>query len=146
MFTCSGRLFNELCFHYRIFNKVLIRSCRYGLKAGHTANVTFVYLGRLPAWEDELSEEMRARVLPERDEDDMSTYRKYGEFSRFPWFITVAGGLDHRRANLLANMQGWSIKQNAGLFKRMLGANNDGASEAPSIRKKSATIPKVDVK
>lgn len=91
----------------------------YGVKAGIKVNVTWVYMSRLPAWEEKLSEDMRKRIQPRKPEELHNT-KLTGEFANFPHFKTSAGGMSYRQANIVASMQGWSVLQNADIFREIL--------------------------
>jgi hypothetical protein len=92
----------------------------YGIDAGWVVNVTWVYLGRLSAWESELSPEMQALVVPPTDSENMGNTIASGPFAQFPHYATMEGALDYRQANLLADLCGWSILQNEEKWRQIL--------------------------
>lgn len=91
----------------------------WGIPAGITSEVTFVYLGRLKNWEAELSDEMYKLLVPSNPEDaaNLGLDIDHGPFKNFPHYNTAGGLEDHSRANALSDLTGWSIKKNADLFK-----------------------------
>ena len=100
-------------------NLTTIENNWWGIPAGITSEITFVYLGRLKNWEAELSDEMRKLLVPSDPEDEanLSVDISRGPFRHFPHYFTAGGLEDHSRANVLADLTGWSIKKNADLFK-----------------------------
>ena len=87
----------------------------WGISKGFTSQITFIYLGRLSNWESKLNLEMKKMIIPPWGSnlaDDIKT----GPFLGFPHYTTLAGGINTERANLLANMVGWSILENSKLF------------------------------
>lgn len=98
-----------------------VSNAYYGLPAGISANVTWVYLSRCTEWEQRLPAELRALVVPEKDADDPSSLRKHGTFKGFPHFSTTDLSLSAEKANLLASLCAWVIKQNEALLRAALG-------------------------
>jgi hypothetical protein len=100
-------------------NLTTVDNSWWGIPAGFTTQVTFVYLGRLANWEAELSDEMRELLVPSDPEDaaNLSVDVKSGPFRSFPHYFTAGGLEDHERANVLSDLTGWSITNNAELFK-----------------------------
>ena len=99
-------------------NLTTVQNDWWGIPAGVTAEVTFVYLGRLKNWESELSDEMRALLVPAgEDAEDLSKTIEDGPFRHFPHYPTSGGLLNAEQANVLADMTGWLIHKNADLFK-----------------------------
>lgn len=93
----------------------------WGVPAGVEAEVTFVYLGRVASWEAQLSEEMRALLVPEGAEaEDLSNTVQSGPFRHFPHYPTSGGLLSAEQANVLADLMGWTILHNAALFESIL--------------------------
>lgn len=91
----------------------------WGIPAGFSAQVTFVYLGRLRAWESLLSPELKALLVPgdAEAEADLSSDVSSGPFRKFPHYATTGGAVNSERANVLADLTGWSVLENAELFK-----------------------------
>ena len=92
----------------------------YGIPAGKNITVTWVYLGRASSWESQLSREMQALVVPLEDADNMAHLREAGPFERFPNYATSLAGINHERANLLADLAGWTLFQNADQLRSTL--------------------------
>jgi len=102
-------------------NLTTVENAWWGIPAGFTAEITFVYLSRLSTWEAELSEEMQSMVVPDKgDPADMSNTISHGVFKGYPHYFTAGGLQTHQQTNLLADMSGWVIQQNKELFKRIL--------------------------
>lgn len=102
------------------FNLTTVENEWWGIPAGFEVDITFVYLGRLGAWEKKLSEDMQSRVVPDDgNPDDMSNTRDHGIFRNFPHYYTAGGLMTSQQINLLADMTGWSVKQNKELFTRI---------------------------
>ena len=100
-------------------NLTTVENTWWGIPAGITSQVTFVYLGRLKNWEAELSEDMHELLVPSdpEDEKNLAVDVDSGPFRSFPHYMTAGGLEDHERANVLSDLTGWSIKKNAELFK-----------------------------
>jgi predicted acylesterase/phospholipase RssA len=94
----------------------------WGLAGGMKVDITFIVLGRLSKWESLLNNDMRKIVQPKKDKDinDLSQTVKHGPFKHFPNYGTQAGEINSEQANLLADMAGWSILQNAEMFQDIL--------------------------
>jgi hypothetical protein len=93
----------------------------WGVPAGQEAEVTFVYLGRLASWEAQLSEEMKAVLVPAGpDADDLSKTVEDGPFRHFPHYPTSGGLLNAEQANVLADLTAWTVLQNKELFQAVL--------------------------
>lgn len=102
-------------------NLTTVENSWWGVPAGFTTEVTFVYLSRLSQWESQLSAEMQAMVVPhEGDPTDMSNTINDGIFKGYPHYFTAGGLQTHQQTNLLADMSGWVIQQNKELFERIL--------------------------
>ena len=99
---------------------VTIANEYYGIPAGVEMTVTWVYLGRLSAWEAQLSEEMQRLVVPGDHAEDLGHTKDDGEFKQFPNYATTAAEMNPERSNLLADLCGWTILQNADLFTKVL--------------------------
>jgi len=89
-----------------------------GVPAGLKVNITWVLLSRAPNWEAQLNPQMQNFVVPVSG--GLNTTVSSGEFKSFPHYPTVAGDINFRKGNLLSNLMGWVVKQNAALFKRVL--------------------------
>eukprot|EP01041_Mallomonas_annulata_P001795 gene1795-3484_t len=103
-------------------NLTTIDNVWWGIGAGFETELTVVYLGRLPQWESLLPKDLQRLVIPLRntsDNVDVSHTIRDGPFARFPHYETVAGGMNSERANLLANMVGWSVLQHADMFRNI---------------------------
>jgi hypothetical protein len=99
-------------------NLTTVENTWWGIPAGITSEVTFVYLGRLKTWESQLSEEMRALLVPAgEDAQDLSKTVDSGPFRHFPHYPTSGGLINAEQANVLSDMTGWMIQQHADLFK-----------------------------
>uniref|UniRef100_A0A7S2XGV5 PNPLA domain-containing protein n=1 Tax=Lotharella oceanica TaxID=641309 RepID=A0A7S2XGV5_9EUKA len=93
----------------------------YGIKGGRSVEVMFVYLGRVFAWEDKLPADLREELFePVRDTSVLKGRResKYPGFPNIPLFPL---DMPPEQANLLANLQGWVVKNNSQLFMDFLG-------------------------
>ena len=100
---------------------VTIENAWWGIPAGRKVQVTFVYLGRLSAWESKLSADMQSRVIPtDGNPSDLSNTIDSGDFKHYPHYTTAGGLLSPEQTNLLADMTGWSILQNKELFQSIL--------------------------
>jgi hypothetical protein len=99
-------------------NLTTIRNDHWGISEGFTAQITFVYLGRISNWENKLSDDMRKLVIPYGLENNLGENIKYGPFSNFPHYNTFKPQ-NYKRTNLLANMIGWSILENKRLFQEI---------------------------
>jgi hypothetical protein len=86
---------------------------KYGIKAGKKVNVMWVYLGRCTEWEKQLSDDMYARVVPTEDPSNQASIIDSGMFKNFPHYTTSLASNNIRRSNLLADLMGWVIYQNA---------------------------------
>lgn len=98
-------------------NLTTVNNDWWGIPAGLTAEITFVYLGRLKNWEAQLSDEMRELLVPAEDADDLAHTIEDGPFRHFPHYPTSGGLLNAEQANVLSDMTGWLIHQNAELFE-----------------------------
>jgi hypothetical protein len=93
----------------------------WGIPANRTVEVTWVYMSRLFEWEARLSPEMQALVVPPGAAAlDASETIQDGPFRKFPHYPTSGGGVSPERANLLADLTGWTVRQNKEVFERML--------------------------
>jgi len=104
------------------FNLTTVENVWWGIPAGITSQITFVYLGRLAGWEAELSSDMRSLVVPSdaADAADLSVDVNEGPFKGFPHYVTAGGITNYERANVLADLTGWSVLKNADLFRSIL--------------------------
>lgn len=82
-----------------------VRNNWYGIPAGQEVDLTVVYLSRVTAWEERLSDEVRQRVFPESG----------GQSSSWGGFPNVGTSLmlGRRQVNLLATLVASAIKLNA---------------------------------
>jgi len=80
----------------------------WGIPAGVKSEVTFSYLGRIPAWEEKLPSETKKQL------------EKRGELAEFPHYKNPFKGVNSKNANLLCNMVGWSITQQKETFQNIL--------------------------
>lgn len=101
-------------------NLTTVENTWWGIPAGLHFEVTFSYLGRLSQWEAQLKPEMYKLLVPSENAQDLSVDVSSGPFKNFPHFLTKGGGLDTAKSNVLADLTGWSVQQNADLFRHML--------------------------
>jgi hypothetical protein len=99
-----------------------IENAWWGIPAGITSEVTFVYLGRVKNWESLLSSEMKAYLMPSDPADaaDLAVDVSSGPFKHFPHYATTGGSINAAQANALADQTGWVILENAALFEQIL--------------------------
>ena len=100
-------------------NLTTIANDWWGIDAGQVFEVTFIYLSRLSAWESQLSPIMQKLVVP-KDSDDLTNTVNHGPFRNFPHYETLGGMIDYERANLLADMTGWLVQENADIFRNII--------------------------
>ena len=94
---------------------------RWAIEAGFQVNVTWVYLTRMSKWEDSLTSDFKHHVMPGIDPSNPKNVPKTGPFRNFPHYDDAGQiVLTTAQANLLADMTGWSILTNRGLFERAL--------------------------
>lgn len=105
---------------FATFNLTTIENRWWGIPAGITTEITFSYLGRLPAWEAKLPHTMKPLFVPWTNAEDPSNDIDHGPFRKFPHYATTGGEINSERANALADLTGWSVLENADLFHRML--------------------------
>jgi hypothetical protein len=103
-------------------NLTTIENERWGIDSGIETEVVFVYLGRAFNWEAKLSNEMKELFVPSDPVDalDPSKTISKGPFRSFPHYATICNFEDTERANALADLTGWTIRNNEELFKRIL--------------------------
>jgi hypothetical protein len=96
-----------------------IQNDRWGIPAGIETEVTFVYLSRLFEWEKQLPSDMHDYFVPTDPAAaaDASQTVADGPFKTFPNYPTICAGESAERANALADMAGWTVRENAALFK-----------------------------
>jgi len=97
-----------------------VANSNFGIEAGFEVAVTWVYLGRLVKWEQSLSAEMRELVVPTENPEDLSQLKESGPFESFPNYETFFAEINFERANLLADLAGWTIVHNAEKFRQIL--------------------------
>ena len=95
---------------------------RWGVASGWELNLTVCYLSRIAEWERRLPADVRDMVQPNSTDPyiDMGETIQRGPFAHFPHFDTSTLLYDTAKANLLANFAGWSVLQNAELFRQQL--------------------------
>ena len=98
-----------------------VRNDWWGVPAGLEVEVTFVYLGRVTAWEAQLSGDMRALLVPAGEAAaDLSKTVEDGPFRHFPHYPTSGGLLNAEQANVLSDLTAWTVLHNKELFQEML--------------------------
>jgi hypothetical protein len=102
------------------FNLTTVENEWRGIPAGFNVQITFSYLGRLSDWEARLSADMRSVLVPEDNADDLSHDVDSGPYKSFPHYPTMGGNIDADNANVLADLTGWSVLQNADIFRAIL--------------------------
>jgi len=105
---------------FATLNLTTVQNDWWGIPAGQTYEITFSYLGRLPQWEAQLNKEVYKLAVPSENAQDLSVDVDSGPFKNFPHFNTKGGGIDASKANLLADLTGWSLLQHADEFRRIL--------------------------
>eukprot|EP01035_Chromulina_nebulosa_P019173 gene19173-25018_t len=101
-------------------NLTTVENDWWGIPSGITTQITFVYLGRVLNWENSLSDEMKALLIPSENSDDLSVDVSSGPFRGFPHYLTTGGAINYERANVLADLTGWTILKNEELFRDIL--------------------------
>ena len=105
---------------------VTVANARWGLPAGIVANVTWVYLSRAGAWEKRLRPEVARLVVPPPHRSptplDYGETVATGEYRDFPNFPTDSLDFSPGKANMLADLTGWTVKHNAAEFARAIGS------------------------
>lgn len=102
------------------FNLTTIENPWWGIPAGLTFEITFSYLGRLPQWENQLSPDMYELLVPDVGDDDLSIDIDHGPYKYFPHYNTEGGNINYEKANVLADLTGWSVLENAEFFRKVL--------------------------
>lgn len=93
----------------------------WGVSAGITVNVTWVYLSRETAWEALLPTSVQSEVRPKNDPSNPQNLPKTGPFVNFPHYDDVEqASLTPSQANLMADMTGWTIGANLETFTAAL--------------------------
>lgn len=94
----------------------------WGIPAGQAVSLTVAYLGRLSVWESRLGPEMKTLLVPHDEESrqDLSKDIQHGPFRNFPHYNTAGGEINHERANVLADLTGWTVQQHKDLFRKAL--------------------------
>jgi hypothetical protein len=105
---------------FATLNLTTIDNNWWGIPAGITTEITFAYLGRIPAWEAKLPHLMKPLFVPWSNAEDLSNDIDHGSFRKFPHYATTGGEINAERANALADLTGWSVLHNADLFRRVL--------------------------
>ena len=101
-------------------NLTTIQNDWWGIPAGITQEICFVYLGRVLDWEALLSDEMKGLLVP-MDTSVIDNTKESGPFIHFPNYDTYGGDINAERANALADLTGWVVNANRDLFERLLG-------------------------
>ena len=98
----------------------------WGIEAGFRCNVTWAYLSRCFAWENDLPGDLKELVIPNTGNvSDPSNLRSSGPFQSFPHYEDVSQvQLTNEQANLLSDLGGWFVNQNLGLLKAALGGGD----------------------
>jgi len=99
------------------FDLTTVENLWWGIPAGLTYQITFVFLGRSSEWEARLSPEMQKVLIPCKNADDLNYQVDDGPFDKFPLYPTLAGDVSEEKANALANLTGWTILENEALFR-----------------------------
>lgn len=102
---------------------VTVANKHWGIPAGFACNLTVVFLGRAGNWEQELPEELRVLVRPEKDGQPVKDYGmeiETGPFAHWPNYETTAGTYPASKANLLADFTGWGVLSEEALFLEAL--------------------------
>lgn len=105
---------------FATFNLTTVENAWWGIPAGLKVQVTFSYLGRLSAWESKLSSDMYNLLVPKDNADDLSVDIQSGPYAKFPHYATLGGDINYGKANVLADLTGWSVVENADLFRSIL--------------------------
>jgi hypothetical protein len=96
-------------------------NARFGIEAGRTVKVLWVYNGRVINWENQLDAEMRLYLTPVEDPENQAKTVKTGPFKDFPWYTTKLDSIFFAQSNLLADLGGWLVYQHKELFMEALG-------------------------
>jgi hypothetical protein len=105
---------------FTTFNLTTVENTWWGVPAGLNFDVTFSYLGRLKTWESKLTTEMQPLLIPKENADDLSVDVDSGPYKSFPHYATLGGDISYEKANVLADLTGWSVLQNADYFRQIL--------------------------
>lgn len=94
----------------------------YGVPAGITANVTWVYLSRAANWEKQLSPDLQKLLVPPgSDAGDPSKAISSGLFKNFPYYSDLTQyDLTIEQINVEADLSGWVLKANKGTLDAAL--------------------------
>lgn len=81
-----------------------------------------MYLGRALQWESKLSKDMQSLLIPWKPADakDPSKTVSTGTYRGFPHYTTSGADINFEKANILSDLTGWVVKQNAELFRSIL--------------------------
>lgn len=106
---------------YAVQTLTTVENKRWSIPAGIVVNVTWVYLSRLEAWENQLVDEVKKHVTPTFDPSDPAKGAPEGPFHNFPHYQDVSQlELSPEQTNLLADLTGWMVMQNKDVFQRAL--------------------------
>eukprot|EP01034_Spumella_vulgaris_P026327 gene26327-32893_t len=103
-----------------IHNLTTVENLWWGIPAGINVEISFNYLGRVKNWEAALSNTMQNYVQPLINPNDLGKVRTATPFNQFPNYPTKGGTLSAREANLLSDLIGWTVMQNAALYEHLL--------------------------
>lgn len=98
-----------------------INNDKYGIIAGQKIKVVWIYLGRALQWEAKLNDEMKNLVVPKDDPYNQANTIDSGPFRHFPHYPTAIASETAQKANLLADLVGWTIYQNQDIIRDALG-------------------------
>ena len=100
-----------------------IRNDNWGVPAGITANITWVYLSRVGLWEQQLPLATQALVVPKNKSAaiDYGSEITSGPYKHFPSYSTDASDWPASKANILAELTGWAVLREADAFRAALG-------------------------
>lgn len=98
-----------------------VQNDQYGVVGGRKVNILWFYLAsRVTQWENQLNEEMQSYLIPKDDPDNQAVFPKDGPFRDFPGYGTTLASENIKQANLLADLVGWIVYQNADLFREYM--------------------------
>jgi hypothetical protein len=98
-----------------------VHNSHYGIPAGLKIKVVWIYLGRATQWEDQLNDEMKDLVIPKDDPENQANTIADGPFQSFPHYPSSVASQTPSKANLLADLAGWTIYQHQDLIREILG-------------------------
>eukprot|EP00038_Savillea_parva_P014148 m.10120 g.10120 ORF g.10120 m.10120 type:complete len:572 (-) comp2717_c0_seq1:1775-3490(-) len=102
-------------------NHTTVANAWWGVDAGITVTITWVYLTRMSAWEGALPASLQSHVVPTHNPTNPQSLPTSGPFVNFPHFDDVEQpSLTPAQANLLAEMTGWTVGANLDTFAQAL--------------------------